>query len=74
MKDSVFEIRSYGYNELAVLYAPELNLTSASRRLRRWIRVNVDLESELKLLGWQKGSRVFTPMQVQTLVDFLGEP
>ena len=57
-----FEIRSYGWQELAVLYGPDLMPESAGKRLSKWVGADPVLETEL------------TPRQVKTIVQFLGEP
>lgn len=69
-----FKIRTYGWQELAVQYAPELSPGSAARRLSRWVDKNEVLTSELIRLGWRKGYRVLTPIQVKAMVELLGEP
>jgi hypothetical protein len=69
-----FTIRSYGYGELAQLYFPNIAKKSASVQLRRWINQDKQLNELLKSLGYKKGQRLFTPRQVQILVEKLGMP
>lgn len=69
-----FKIRTYGWQELAILYAPDLTPESAGKRLSSWIRFNPKLTHELQESGWKKGQRVLTPRQVQILIKYLGEP
>lgn len=69
-----FKIRTYGWQELAILYAPELSPGSAARRLSRWVDKNKALTLELTRLGWRKGYRTLTPIQVRAMVEMLGEP
>jgi hypothetical protein len=69
-----FPIRIYGWTELALLYNPELKPESAVKRLRRWVDKNHELRAGLKRTGWQKGSKLLTPLQVKTIVEYLGEP
>ncbi len=69
-----FTIRSYGYGELAQLYFPNVTKKSASVQLRRWIRINENLIHELNHLGFKAGQRLFTPKQVGTIIQYLGEP
>ena len=69
-----FEIRSYGWQELAILYAPDLTPESAAKRLSTWVQINPTLLTTLEASGWRKGQRVLTPRQVGVIVDFLGEP
>ena len=69
-----FKIRSYGWQELAILYAPALTPESAGKRLSSWIRFNPKLTHELQESGWKKGQRVLTPLQVRIIIQYLGEP
>ena len=66
--------RSYGRMELAMEYCPGLRPTSAWRCLRQWIAKNRDLCRQLAALGYDGHQRVFTPAQVQAIVNILGEP
>ena len=50
-----FEVRSYGWQELAVLYGPDLMPASAGKRLSIWVGVNPELKAELQGNGWRKG-------------------
>jgi hypothetical protein len=69
-----FVIRSYGYCELAMLYFPNSTKKSASVQFRRWIVFNKKLESNLIEAGYERGKRVFTPKQVQIIIETLGNP
>lgn len=69
-----FKMKSYGWQELAVLYGADLTPESAGKRLANWVWANPSLSRELQLRGWQKGKRTLTPLQVETIVHFLGEP
>lgn len=69
-----FKIRAYGWQELAILYAPDLTPESAGKRLSSWIRFNPKLTHELQESGWKKGQRVLTPLQVGIIIQYLGEP
>ena len=51
-----FKIRTYGWQELAILYAPDLTPESAGKRLSSWIRFNPKLTHELQESGWKKGT------------------
>ena len=63
-----FEVRSYGWQELAVLYGPDLMPASAGKRLSKWVGVNPELKAELQGNGWRKGKKMLTPLQVITRV------
>ncbi len=70
----VFKIKAYGWQELAILYAPDLTPESAGKRLSNWVRFNTKLTRELQETGWKKGQRVLTPLQVSIIIRYLGEP
>lgn len=69
-----FKIRSYGWQELAILYAPNLTPESAGKRLAMWVKQHPHLTEALQQAGWRRGQRVLTPLQVQRVVEYLGEP
>lgn len=66
--------KSYSLKELALLYGPDLKPESAGKRFAIWIKSNTSLYLELQRNGWKKGARFFTPLQVETIVNYLGEP
>lgn len=66
--------KTYGWKELAILYAPGLTPHSASKRLTRWVVINEALFRDLIRSGWIKGSRVVSPLQVGIIMKYLGEP
>ena len=35
---------------------------------------NPELKTELQGSGWRKGKKMLTPLQVRTIVQYLGEP
>ena len=74
MTETKILIKSYGWQELAILYSPELIPRSAVKRLSRWVAFNPKLEQELIETGWYKGKKVLTPGQVAILFRYLGEP
>lgn len=69
-----FRIRSYGYGELAQLYFPNITKKSATWQLRIWIVSSVLLCEKLEAVGYVKGKRLLTPMQVKLIVGEFGEP
>ncbi|WP_293713727.1 DUF4248 domain-containing protein [uncultured Parabacteroides sp.] len=73
-EEKKFEVRTYGFMELAMLYNPDLQPTSAANALRRWIHYNPKLISALEEVGWRKGQRKLTPLQTEQVRRFLGEP
>lgn len=74
MEEGKFKIRSYGWQELALLYGEGLTPESSTKRLSKWVQVNPSLTDELEQCGWKKGKKILTPIQVQVIVRFLGEP
>ena len=69
-----FEVRSYGGQELAVFYGLDLMPASAGKRLSKWMGINPELKTELQGNGRRKGKKMLTPLQVRTIVQYLGEP
>ncbi len=74
METNNFKIRAYGWQELAILYAPDLTPESAAKRLSTWVKLNEELTRALQQAGWRRGQRVLTPLQVQRITEYLGEP
>ena len=68
-----FQIRTYGLKELAQLYFPLSTPSSASRQLRYWMRID-KLKMKLEHVGYHSGQKILTPLQVQTIVEHVGEP
>ncbi|MCD7978437.1 MAG: DUF4248 domain-containing protein [Tannerellaceae bacterium] len=54
MHTTYFTIKSYGWQELAILYSPEIDPRSATRKLSRWVSVRKDLKEDLLQSGWKK--------------------
>lgn len=74
MEINEFKIRTYGWQELGMLYGPDLTRQSAGRRLTAWVKKNTALIKDLKDNGWSKGAKILTPVQVEVIVRYLGEP
>lgn len=74
MEVNGFVIRGYGWKELAVLYAPEMSPGAASKRLTRWVREADRLRLTLVSHGWKERKKQLTPMQVEDIVRYFGEP
>lgn len=60
--------------ELASLYFPNSTPQSASVQLQRWINRNDSLKNELIRAGYMKGQHCYTPLQVELIFRYLGEP
>jgi hypothetical protein len=69
-----FVIRSYSYCELAMLYFPNSTKKSASAQLGRWIRRSLKLREQLKEIGFNKGIKILTPLQVKLIIEYYGQP
>jgi hypothetical protein len=69
-----FEIRTYGFNELAQLYFPHTTKSSASKLFSSWIYASSTLLEELTALEWKRRSRNLTPKQVKALVGHFDPP
>ncbi|MGB0182887.1 MAG: DUF4248 domain-containing protein [Schleiferiaceae bacterium] len=69
-----FEIRTYGFGELARLYLPNIKPASASKRLRAWIKKNQKLTKLLNQLGYKHTDKVLTPNMVQKIIYLIGTP
>lgn len=72
--EKTFEIRTFGFGELAQLYFPHVTKASASRMFSQWIYKSPELVSKLKELNWKKREKYFTPKQVKALVGFFDPP
>jgi len=69
-----FEIRSYFKSELANLYLPAVPVRSALRTLNGWMHRHPTLLADLQRTGYQKNSKILTPVQVGMVVVALGKP
>lgn len=70
-----FEIKSYGFAELAGLYRPNLSSKNAMRTLKSWMTRTPGLLNELKATGFNPLQiRTLTPRQVAIIIRYLGEP
>lgn len=71
---STFTIRTYGMQELALLYFPFSAPASASCQLKRWINLNTALYNDIVDAGYRCGQRLLTPRQVGIIAAHLGPP
>ena len=62
------------FTDLACRYFPRSTVRSAAEQLRRWIRLNPDLQARLRELHYQPRQRALTPLQHEAVVEFLGDP
>ena len=73
-KTNVMPHGAMGKRQLAVLYMPDIDGHSATNCLMRWINGNARLKAELEKTGLRRKQKVFTPLQVDLILRFLGEP
>lgn len=66
--------RAYGVTEFAQLYFPGQTPVVAYKRMWEWIRTSRGLKAKLEAAGRVKFQKLYTPKQVNVLVDHLGEP
>ena len=69
-----FEIRTYGFGELAQLYLPKVSKTSASKMFSSWIYGSTALIEVLQEAEWKKRQKYFTPKQVKILINHFEPP
>lgn len=66
--------RAYSKRELAGFYNPCITEKAAVNTLMEWIKRNQKLYDELLDTGYRVRSRIFTPLQVNIIVHYLGRP
>lgn len=69
-----FVVRSYGKCELAQLYASGITPKAAVKKLNSWIALKPGLLAALAATGMLAKAKYYTPLQVQIIVEALGEP
>jgi len=74
MDNKEFQIRTYGFGELAQLYFPHIAKPSASRMFSLWIYKSPQILQKLLEIDWKKRSKYFTPKQVKVLVAHFDTP
>ena len=74
MTDERFEIKSYGFGQLAQLYYPDRGERSAIRLFREEMHLTRGLWNAMVAVGYKPYTKVLTRGQVKTIVKFLGEP
>ena len=70
----LFLVRTYGVQELAIRYFPDVQPASATRPLTRLIRGDGELLDKLTQIGYKRGCRIYTPAMVHLIVRYLGLP
>lgn len=57
-----------------MLYMPGICRSGALKQFNRWIERNARLTAELTETGYDGTERIFTPKQVELIVEYIGEP
>ena len=73
-EETPFRVRPMSKSELAMAYAPNLTTQAAVNRLMDCIRHNPELTEALIRTGYRKTQKLFTSLQIRTIVSYLGEP
>ena len=73
-QESNFPIKGYGKGELAMMYMPGVTRCGALKQFNRWLERNVQLTEALVATGYDNTVRLFTPKQVELIVEYIGEP
>lgn len=73
-QEKVFQYRSYGKGELAMLYLPNIQQQSAVDQFNEWIEAAPGLKERLLATGMKPRSRRYTPAQVRLIVEVIQEP
>lgn len=61
-------------SELALRYLPNIERRSAVNRLMQWVKHNKTLCEELDRTGYYPTQKYLSPLQVQLIIQYLGEP
>jgi hypothetical protein len=69
-----FKVKAYMKIELASLYSPHSQDTTALQNLYRWMKRCKPLMEELHTLGYNKYRHSFLKQEVEVIVKYLGEP
>jgi hypothetical protein len=73
-EEKQFKPRAMYKWQLAQQYHPTLDRDSAVTALRRWMARNDELMRELRATGYNHRCKELTALQVQLIVEYLGEP
>ena len=75
-KQEINELRACAMSkaQLGMAYAPNLEPSSAVKRLVQWIQYNPDLTAALNATGYRKTQKLFTARQVELIYTYLGAP
>lgn len=74
IKENGFIVRTYKKSDLAHLYNPDTSILTALQLLKKWIKANDGLSVALAGTGLKTTAKLYTPKQVELIVEYLGEP
>ena len=69
-----FRLRAYAKVDLALLYSPRSQGSTALQNLYRWMMRCRPIMDELNALGYNKYRHSFLKQEVAVIVKYLGEP
>lgn len=69
-----FKLQPYTKADLALLYSPNSEASTALQNLYRWMKRNQSLMNELQSIGYNKFRHSFLKQEVSIIVKYLGEP
>ena len=69
-----FEIKDYNFGELAQMYFPDREYSTAVRRFREELKQTVRLSQMLKNAGYKGTERILLRNQVRIIVECIGTP
>ena len=69
-----FEIKDYNFGELAQMYYPDREYSTAMRRFREELQQTTGLSTALKSMNYKGKERMLTRSQVRVIVQYLGDP
>ena len=69
-----FKIKPYPFGELAQMYYPDHNYSSALQLFRREMHETRGMWAAMVAEGYKENTKILTRAQVRTIVRFLGEP
>lgn len=73
-EEYAFQYTTMTKASLAQLYFPERKIAAARRKLNYWISHNGELNAALTKTGYSPRNIVLTPVQVNLIIGYLGEP
>ena len=72
--ETTLENRAFGFQELAILFFPNIAPASASIRLKAWIKDDPELLLSLYKTNYHLTARILKPKQIQLITNAFGSP